>query len=998
MLFVATALAFHCGWRSRADRLRDAARSEPYRTVEGRLCGFEFRRLPPYGGEARQQTTAHVVAAARTVVAGAEDEHARGVAFLLLGRNADAVAHLQRAASSNGDARVWNDLAAALVAFGQAAADQHAFAEALAAADRALALQPRMPEALFNRAVALRALRLKEAAARAFLRYAAVDPSTGWTDEALASTSRLRARQRSWQEERPSLESAAGRGDWRTVEAIGGRHPEEARTWGEVEFLGEWGSRLLAHHDAAARHALDIARALGGALVARNSESLLHDGVEAIDRSSSPLALARAHETLRRARRAYAERKNAEAVRLFESAAEALRVAGSPMWLKAARYQAAALHDAGKPADGLKMIDELQRDLPRAYPALHAELLWQRGTIEATQGRVVEAIDSYKQASTEFTQLGEVANSATVKQMLAGRYESIGARTEAWAALVSAFDAMSVRTPDDLQRALSGAARGELAEEHWAVARSFLDVVRDLDLLHQNARREAFIWTERAIAGWRLGAPDFAADLSRARAAAARIPDESARAAATFDIRFVEASAAVETDPVRADAALTANIDWATRTQYLTRLPEQYLERCRARLRLRRAEEACADLVTALDIVRTRGRSVDSFGRAALSSAVDRAIDELAVFFVDAGKPQIAFGVIERAAANVVGRRAAPQRGGASAPPGVTYVRYRVVDDRVLIFALDSSAIRFAQVRRARGALRRDIEALSASIRAERKKTAVELLTRLHDVLIAPLRMHSGASSRLVFAPDAVLAAVPFAALRDRTSGRALVQDHAVAYAWSSDALTAGSAGGTSGGALVVANPAVSPRVKPSLAALPAAEAEGREVAAMWGTTCLTGRAATPRAVCALMPKASIFHFGGHAAENVVDGRYSFLALAGDDQTSGLLYLHEIEALDLHELRTAVLVACRTSTAAARQRYPLSLSASFLTAGAHSVVGTLWDIDDGAALQFSLRFHHGIKAGEEPVDAVRRAQLEMLAASGQGDAAFDWVPFQVWIG
>ncbi|HEV7426633.1 MAG TPA: zf-HC2 domain-containing protein [Thermoanaerobaculia bacterium] len=119
--------------------------------------------------------------------------HARGVAYLLSAATTkqsdrtniewerrEAAAALVAAASREpANANYLNDLAAALIVSG----DPKKRYDALAYLDRALLINSRSPEALFNRAIALRDLDRKAAIA-AFNRYLAVDSSSPWATEA----------------------------------------------------------------------------------------------------------------------------------------------------------------------------------------------------------------------------------------------------------------------------------------------------------------------------------------------------------------------------------------------------------------------------------------------------------------------------------------------------------------------------------------------------------------------------------------------------------------------------------------------------------------------------------------------------------------------------------------------------------------------------------------------------------------------------------------------
>ena len=55
-----------------------------------------------------------------------------------------------------------------------------------------------------------------------------------------------------------------------------------------------------------------------------------------------------------------------------------------------------------------------------------------------------------------------------------------------------------------------------------------------------------------------------------------------------------------------------------------------------------------------------------------------------------------------------------------------------------------------------------------------------------------------------------------------------------------------------------------------------------------------------------------------------------------------------------------------------------SLARAFLAAGARSVVGTLWEIDDDTASRLFRRMHQQIRAGQSPAAALRAAQTALV--------------------
>src|SRR5262249_21385674 len=107
------------------------------------------------------------------------------------------------------NARIACDLAAAYLEQGREKPE--AFLSALGAANAAIRLNPQMPEARFNLALALEKLSLTEQARTQFRAYLLIDEHSGWATEArqhLARLSRTSPTER-WAARRPLIEAAA---------------------------------------------------------------------------------------------------------------------------------------------------------------------------------------------------------------------------------------------------------------------------------------------------------------------------------------------------------------------------------------------------------------------------------------------------------------------------------------------------------------------------------------------------------------------------------------------------------------------------------------------------------------------------------------------------------------------------------------------------------------------------------------------------------------------
>ena len=165
-----------------------------YRFVEPRIHGFDwaaYRGAVRANEQERSPERLKVLGAAGDVLqrtredATAEAAHAAGVASLLIADPAASIERLQAAVAQNpGDATAWSDLAAAHYELAIRLGRASHFAESLAAADQALRRDPVLPDALFNRALALERLGRIDDARAAWNRYLEADRDSAWAREA----------------------------------------------------------------------------------------------------------------------------------------------------------------------------------------------------------------------------------------------------------------------------------------------------------------------------------------------------------------------------------------------------------------------------------------------------------------------------------------------------------------------------------------------------------------------------------------------------------------------------------------------------------------------------------------------------------------------------------------------------------------------------------------------------------------------------------------------
>jgi CHAT domain-containing protein len=68
------------------------------------------------------------------------------------------------------------------------------------------------------------------------------------------------------------------------------------------------------------------------------------------------------------------------------------------------------------------------------------------------------------------------------------------------------------------------------------------------------------------------------------------------------------------------------------------------------------------------------------------------------------------------------------------------------------------------------------------------------------------------------------------------------------------------------------------------------------------------------------------------------------------------------------------------------------LSRAFLSAGAASVLVTLWDVNDRSTAEFVSDFYSNMAKGSSKVTALREARLKMIR-SGKYSHPYYWAPF-----
>ncbi len=158
---------------------------------------------------------------------------------------------------------------------------------------------------------------------------------------------------------------------------------------------------------------------------------------------------------------------------------------------------------------------------------------------------------------------------------------------------------------------------------------------------------------------------------------------------------------------------------------------------------------------------------------------------------------------------------------------------------------------------------------------------------------------------------------------------------------------------------------------------------------------------ATPDAYLASKPEQFAYiHFVAHGTANRASPLDSAIVLSRSNaqEDSFKLYARDI----IHHPLRAELVTISTCYGAGSRAYSgeglVGLSWAFLRAGAHNVIGALWEVSDVSTPQLMDELYRELEAGQTPDTALRNAKLATLRSSASYRKPFYWAPFQLYSG
>jgi len=267
----------------------------------------------------------------------------------------------------------------------------------------------------------------------------------------------------------------------------------------------------------------------------------------------------------------------------------------------------------------------------------------------------------------------------------------------------------------------------------------------------------------------------------------------------------------------------------------------------------------------------------------------------------------------------------------------------------------------------------------------------------LRRVLVDPIEkadwLHG--ANEITIVPHGFLHYLPFATLvrPARGGNRFLVEDYVLSYLPMAGALAMSSPPQPPGERLVA--------LAPSVSNLQFTSGEVRAVAAAFGrhATAIVGPKATETWFKHTAGDYDVIHFATHGFFNKANPLFSGVQLEPDAQNDGRLEVYEILGLHLRA-QLVTLSACETALGSgyfteipAGDEF-VGLTRAFLSAGASTVIATLWEVNDSSTARLMQSFYRRVSEDSASL-SLAIAQRSMLHGESAHRHPYYWSAFVV---
>ena len=918
-----------------------------------------------------------------------------GLTHLILGQGEAAAESLESAlAIGEPDPATLSDLAAAYLQIGVDRRDPEAPHRALRWATRALELDADLPEAAFNRALALETQGLVGQAAEAWRRYLEIDPDSSWAQEA-----RNRLEGLETASESSEVTDPPSSGDLDSLRQWSRREPQAARERLQRETMPEWGALYLAGGDEH-RSRLAEASILAAAIADHQRDASFAEEISRTERlvEQDPSAArreARAHVAFGEGWRALISDPE-ESARQLALAADLWNEAGSSWEPWARVWEMQARHFVGRRSVGeLRIaVDELRTGPEAARsPLLRGRAAWLSGVLAIHDLRYDLAIPTLREAFDTFDAARERDHASFVAFLVAESYSIFGDPTSAWEWIERSLALGDVADPGSrYSRTLVGVATIAAKADEPEAALAFVDEGLAL-AMETPSRIDGLRYRAKLLA--RLGRFDRATtELETSLDLLETLEPSPVRDRLAADLLLDRAEITMLHDPEAGQGLVrAARRAWGDRDLESRILLLDVLE---AELAL--AEGDLEGALASLDRAEKRLAGLPGIQAMELPDRARRVFERiLEARWARDADPEATLGIADAA------RRFGDERGvetgdmfstARGLPPEVRTIYFEVLPSRTLAWVVGRGRTEAFELPLARPELGGLVLAIHSELVDGSPETALGTLSRhLRPVLEEALR---GGPSELVIVPDEQLHELPFSMLTTPDGRAPLGSGPVVSIAFDlgfAHARRAGASASSGAGTLVVADPKLDETLFPRLAPLPHARQEAASLLRRDPEAeLLTGATATTGAFVRLAPGKRLIHLATHAVPDSRRPWRSLLPLASSPDESPL-HASSIADLPLAGTELVVLSSCGSARSVEGVG---GLARGFLEAGAGTVIGARWPVRDRAAAELLDEFYERYFAGESPARALQAAQRVYRERHRDDPLDHTWAAFQLF--
>ena len=271
-------------------------------------------------------------------------------------------------------------------------------------------------------------------------------------------------------------------------------------------------------------------------------------------------------------------------------------------------------------------------------------------------------------------------------------------------------------------------------------------------------------------------------------------------------------------------------------------------------------------------------------------------------------------------------------------------------------------------------------------------------LKTLYDLVIAPFSdLING--DELIIIPDRASFLIPYAALMDQQS-RYLSETLRIRLAPSLTSLllltVCEESHHSTSGALLVGNPWVETvPIKDSkpFPQLPGAEKEAKMIGQILNTEPLIGKNATKDQVLSRLNSVSLVHLAAHGCRETGEIILSPNVADAERPKEEDFLLTKADVLGVQlRAKLVVLSCCYSGRGEIKAEGVVGIARAFLGAGARSVIASLWELSDGATLEFMKHFYEHLVEGKSASKSLHQA-MKWMRESDEFNAVQYWAPF-----